>query len=88
MSVGSVLVVVVVRPWPVCDHSEQHHGPPARRQSVATRALPDTRGHEHHTAAGDLYNVEFLETEDRLVVFWASTDEYWDAADGDPPCPH
>ncbi|AZQ16070.1 hypothetical protein [Halorubrum sp. PV6] len=88
MSVDPVLMVVV-RPWPVCDHSEKHHWPFARRQSVAACALsPDTNGHEHHTAAGDLDDVEFPGMEDRLVEFWASADEYWDAVSGDPPRPH
>jgi len=32
--------------------------------------------------------VEFPGMEDRLVEFWASTDEYWDAVGGDPPRPH
>jgi len=48
----------------------------------------DTKGHEHHTAAGDLDDVEFPGMEDRLVEFWASADEYWDAVGGDPPRPH
>jgi hypothetical protein len=48
----------------------------------------DTKGHEHHTAAGDLDDIEFPGMEDRLVEFWASADEYWDAVGGDPPRPH
>ena len=38
--------------------------------------------------AGDLGDVEFPGMEDRLVEFWASADEYWDAVGGDPPRPH
>ena len=38
MSVDPVLIAVV-RPWPVCNHSEQHHWPSARRQFVAAGAF-------------------------------------------------
>jgi len=48
----------------------------------------DTKGHEHHTAAGDRDDIEFPGMEDRLVEFWASADEYWEAVGGDPPRPH
>jgi len=47
-----------------------------------------TKGHELHTAAGDRGDVEFPGMEERLVEFWASADEYWDATDGDPPRPY
>ena len=47
-----------------------------------------TKGHEHHTAAGDTDDVEFPGMETRLVEFWASADEYWDTVGGDPPRPH
>ena len=48
----------------------------------------DTKGHEHHTAAGDVDDIEFPGMEDRLVEFWATADEYWDAVGGEPPRPH
>ena len=48
----------------------------------------DTKGHEHHSAAGDLDGVGFPGMEELLVEFWASADEYWDAVGGDPPRPH
>jgi len=48
----------------------------------------DVKGHEHHTAAGDLDGIEFPGIEDRLVEFWASADEYWDAVGGEPPRLH
>ena len=53
-------------------------------------AHEDTKGHELHTAAGDAddIDVEFPGMEERLVEFWASADEYWDAAGGDPPRPY
>ncbi|SEP31647.1 hypothetical protein SAMN04487948_14614 [Halogranum amylolyticum] len=47
-------------------------------------AHEDTKGHEHHTAAGDT-DVEFPGMEELLVEFWASADEYWDAIGGSPP---
>jgi len=47
-----------------------------------------TKGHEHHTAAGDADDVDFPGMEARLVEFWATADEYWDAVDGTPPRPH
>jgi hypothetical protein len=47
----------------------------------------DTKGHEFHTAAGDV-DVEFPGTEAVLAEFWASADEYWDAVGGDPPRPY
>jgi hypothetical protein len=47
----------------------------------------DTKGHEHHTAAGDV-DAEFPGMEAVLSEFWASADEYWDAVDGDPPRPY
>lgn len=54
--------------------------------SVSTR-LQQCR-YEHHTAAGDLDDVEFPGMEDRPVEFWTSADKYWDAVDGGPPRPH
>jgi hypothetical protein len=55
----------------------------------------DTRGHEHHTAAGNRDDVEFPGMENRLAEFWASADEYWaatrpdhtDRTSPDPPIP-
>jgi len=38
-------------------------------------AHEDTKGHEHHTAAGDT-DLEFSGMEKLLVEFWATTDEY------------
>lgn len=49
-------------------------------------AHEDTNGHELHTAAGERA-VEFPGMEERLLEFWASADEYWDAVGGDPPRP-
>ena len=46
----------------------------------------DTKGHEPHTAAGDV-DAEFPGMEAVLAEFWASADEYWDAVGGDPPRP-
>ena len=46
------------------------------------------KGHEHHTAAGDARDVAFPGMVERLVEFWASADEYWDVAGGDPPRPY
>lgn len=52
-------------------------------------AHEDTKGHELHTAAGDVdTDAEFPGMEERLVEFWASADEYWDAVGGDPPRPY
>ncbi len=51
-------------------------------------AHEDMKGHELHTAAGDGDDVKFPGMEERLVEFWASADEYWDAAGGDPPRPY
>ena len=51
-------------------------------------AHEDTKGHEEHTAIGDDEHVEFPGMEERLVEFWASADEYWDAVTGDPPRPY
>lgn len=48
----------------------------------------DTKGHERHGAAGDDGEVDFPGMEERLVEFWASADEYWDAVDGGPPRPY
>lgn len=48
----------------------------------------DTKGHEFHTAAGDIGDVDFPGMEERLLEFWASADEYWEAIDGDPPRPY
>jgi len=48
-------------------------------------AHEDTKGHERHTAVGDRDDVTFPGMEERLLEFWASADEYWDAVDGDPP---
>lgn len=49
----------------------------------------DTKGHEHHTAAGDSGDVEFTGMADLPVTFWASADEYWETtASGGPPRPH
>ena len=39
-------------------------------------------------ATGDDEYVEFPGMEERLVEFWASADEYWNAVDGDPPRPY
>lgn len=47
-----------------------------------------TKGHERHTAAGDTDDIEFPGMEVRLLEFWASADEYWDATGGDPPRPY
>ena len=47
----------------------------------------DTKGHELHTAAGDV-DAEFPGMEAVLAEFWASADEYWDAVGGDPPRPY
>jgi hypothetical protein len=47
-----------------------------------------TKGHEHHTAAGDIDDVAFPGMEERLLEFWASADEYWDAVDGGPERPY
>ena len=47
----------------------------------------DTKGHELHTAAGDV-DPEFPGMEAVLAEFWASADEYWDAVGGDPPRPY
>ena len=33
-------------------------------------------------------DIEFQGMEDRLVEFWTSADEYWEAVGGDPPRPH
>jgi hypothetical protein len=38
--------------------------------------------------SGEEAIVTFLRIGDRLVEFWASADEYWDAVDGDLPRPH
>ena len=51
-------------------------------------AHEDTNGHELHTAAGDIDDIDFPGMEERLVEFWASADEYWDAGGGDPPRPY
>jgi hypothetical protein len=51
-------------------------------------AHEDTKGHERHTAAGDAEDVAFPGMEARLVEFWASADEYWNAVGGDPPRPY
>lgn len=51
-------------------------------------AHEDTKGHEFHTAVGDIDDVDFPGMEERLLGLWASTDEYWDAIDGDPPRPY
>lgn len=48
-------------------------------------AHENTKGHERHTAAGDVDEVQFPGMEDRLVEFWASADEYWDATEGGGP---
>ncbi len=48
----------------------------------------DTKGNEHHTTAGDRDDIKLPGIEDRLVEFWASADEYWEAVGRDPPCPH
>jgi hypothetical protein len=48
----------------------------------------DTKSHEHHTAAGDRNDAGFLGMKARIVKFWASADEYWEAVSGDPPRPH
>ena len=53
-----------------------------------TNANEDTKGHEFHTAAGDTDDVDFPEMEERLLEFWASADEYWEAIDGDPVRPY
>lgn len=50
-------------------------------------AHEDTKGHELHTAAGE-QPVDFPGMEERLLEFWASADEYWDAVGGAPPRPH
>jgi hypothetical protein len=47
----------------------------------------DTKGHELHTAAGDI-DTDFPGMEALLAEFWASADEYWDAVGGDPPRPY
>jgi hypothetical protein len=47
-----------------------------------------TKGHEHHTAAGDVDDVAFPGMEERLIEFWTSADEYWDAVDGGPDRPY
>jgi len=46
------------------------------------------KDHEHHTAAGDVDNVAFSGIEERLLEFWASADEYWDAVGGGPERPY
>ncbi|WP_049987353.1 toxin-antitoxin system TumE family protein [Halobellus rufus] len=51
-------------------------------------AHEDTKGHELHTAAGGIDDVDFSGMEELLVDFWASADEYWDAAGGEPPRPY
>jgi hypothetical protein len=51
-------------------------------------AHEDTKGHEHHTAAGNVNDVTFPGMEELLVDFWASADEYWEAIGGDPPRPY
>jgi len=51
-------------------------------------AHEDTKGHEHHTAAGDADDIEFPGMEELVVEFWSNADEYWDAAGGDPPRPY
>ncbi|MFW6436327.1 MAG: toxin-antitoxin system TumE family protein [Halococcoides sp.] len=51
-------------------------------------AHEDTKGHELHTAAGDIHDVEFPGMEERLIEFWESADEYWHAVGGDPPRPY
>jgi hypothetical protein len=51
-------------------------------------AHEDTKGHEHHTAAGDIDDVTFPGMEELLVEFWAGADEYWEAIGGDPPRPY
>ncbi len=49
-------------------------------------AHEDTKGHEHHTAAGTVDDVTFPGMEELLVDFWASADEYWETVD--PPRPY
>jgi hypothetical protein len=44
--------------------------------------------HEDHTAAGDVDDIAFPGMEERLVEFWASADEYWDAVDAGPDRPY
>ena len=51
-------------------------------------AREDSKGHEQHTAAGDVDDVEFPGMEERLIEFWASADEYWDAVNGGPDRPY
>lgn len=51
-------------------------------------AHEDTKGHELHTASGDVNDVDFPGMEERLLEFWASADEYWDAVGSDPPRPY
>jgi hypothetical protein len=51
-------------------------------------AHEDTKGHEFHTAASDADDVDYPGMEERLLEFWASADEYWEAIDGDPPRPY
>ena len=48
----------------------------------------DIKGHEHHTAAGDVDDVAFPGMAERLLEFWASADEYWDAVNGGPERPY
>ena len=50
-------------------------------------AHEDTKGHELHTAAGDI-DAEFPGMEAVLAEFWGSADEYWNAVGGDPPRPY
>jgi len=44
-------------------------------------AHEETKGYELHTAAGAVDEIEFPGMEARLVEFWASADEYWEAID-------
>ncbi|MDS0261012.1 DUF6516 family protein [Haloarcula sp. S1CR25-12] len=53
-----------------------------------TNTHEDTKGHEHHIAAGDVDGIEFPGMEERLFEFWASADEYWEAVDGGPERPY
>ncbi|MEF8774491.1 MAG: DUF6516 family protein, partial [Halobacteriales archaeon] len=51
-------------------------------------AHEETKGHEHHTAAGDVDDVRFPGIGELLVEVWASADKYWEAVGGDPPRPY
>jgi hypothetical protein len=50
-------------------------------------AHEDTEGHDLYTATGRA-DVAFPGMEERLVEFWTTADEYWEATSGNPPRPY